>query len=105
MNKLQSWFGPHVKLEYSKSWGGPNGGATPSFGGGSDPSVTLDFLLYAGEETSNNSANPAIFYTNGMESAVAAIEISAIGAKAVAKLVSNRLGLVSKPHESFEQEL
>ncbi len=105
MEKLQSWFGPHVKLEYSKLWGGPNGGATPSFGGGSDSSVTLDFLLYAGEEKNNNAVNPAIYYTNSMESTVAAIEISAIGAKAVAKLVSKRLGLISISHESFEQEL
>ena len=37
---------------------------------------------------------PAIYYTNAMESAVSAIEISAIGSKVVSKLIARRLGLI-----------
>ena len=39
-------------------------------------------------------AGPAIYYTNAMESAVSAIEISAIGSKVVSKLIARRLGLI-----------
>ena len=37
---------------------------------------------------------PALFYVNAIEAAAAAIEVSAIGAKATAKLVAKRLGLI-----------
>ena len=40
-------------------------------------------------------AAPAVYYANAMEASVAAMGISAIGAKAVSKLVARRLGLLA----------
>jgi len=98
-------FGPDHVLEYVQVWGGEHGGATPSFGGGRN-SESLPFLLYDGAKHwgrggrggddigGGNRNGPALYYVNAIESAVAAIEISAIGAKATAKLVARRLGLI-----------
>lgn len=93
-------FGAGHILEYVQVWGGGengrNGGATPSFGGGNN-SEPLPFLLYDGAKhwgKGDSGDGPALYYVNAVESAVAAIEISAIGAKATAKLVARRLGLI-----------
>lgn len=83
---LASIFGHNHEVEYVKTWGGKDGGAYPRFSGGGDSSPP--FLLY--EES---GAGPALYYTSAMESLVSAMEISAIGAKSVAKLISNRLDL------------
>ena len=91
LSKLQQIFGPSVKLESTQVWGGPYGGAYPSFDGGTPQS--LPFLLYDGGENKKDDG-PTLFYINGMEAAVAAIEISAIGAKSVAKLVARKLGFI-----------
>jgi prenylcysteine oxidase/farnesylcysteine lyase len=112
-------FGPDHVVEYVQVWGGKHGGATPSFGGGRN-SESLPFLLYDGDRHwgrggrggidadvgSGNGGGPALYYVNAIESAVAAIEISAIGAKATAKLVARRLGLIGpirdvKDHEEL----
>ena len=96
-------FGPDHVLEYVQIWGGDKGGkgiggATPSFAGGSN-SESLPFLLYDGSnhwgKGSSSPDGPALYYSNAIESAVAAIEISAIGAKSTAKLAARRLGLIS----------
>eukprot|EP00584_Thalassiosira_punctigera_P004563 CAMPEP_0172539696 /NCGR_PEP_ID=MMETSP1067-20121228/10841_1 /TAXON_ID=265564 ORGANISM="Thalassiosira punctigera, Strain Tpunct2005C2" /NCGR_SAMPLE_ID=MMETSP1067 /ASSEMBLY_ACC=CAM_ASM_000444 /LENGTH=490 /DNA_ID=CAMNT_0013325421 /DNA_START=1003 /DNA_END=2475 /DNA_ORIENTATION=- len=98
--KRQAIFGPHHILEYEQVWGGEEngkyGGATPSFGGGRHPE-SLPYLLYDGSEHWGKSKlrdGPALYYANAIESSVAAIEISAIGAKSTAKLVARRLGLI-----------
>jgi len=45
-------------------------------------------------DDAHSGGSSAIYYTNAMESAVSAIEVSAIGSKSVAKLVARRLGMV-----------
>ena len=94
-------FGSYHIIEYVQIWGGGNnrehsryGGATPSFAGGRN-SESLPFLLYDSSTHLSKSDGAALYYVNAIESSVAAIEISAIGAKSVAKLVARRLGLVS----------
>jgi len=94
--QITTWFGEKAIIEEVKVWGGLNGGATPDFNGGGESSLGTNFLLYSGSDGFGGEADKsALFYTNTMESAVAAIEISAIGAKAVAKLVAERLGLIN----------
>lgn len=109
---LNNLFGPHHKVEYVQMWGGGKssefsryGGATPSFRGGRH-SESLPYLLYDGAmHWGKNNAGPALFYVNAIESAVAAIEISAIGAKSTAKLIARRLGLISPADISARDEL
>ncbi len=93
-------FGSYHIIEYVQIWGGGvnrehghHGGATPSFAGGRN-SESLPFLLYDSSKHLSKSDGAALYYVNAIESSVAAIEISAIGAKSVAKLVARRLGLV-----------
>jgi hypothetical protein len=98
VEKRNILFGPHHIVEYEQIWGGEGeygqyGGATPSFEGGRN-SESLPFLLYDGAKHWGKIDGPALYYVNAIESAVAAIEISAIGAKATAKLVARRLGLI-----------
>lgn len=94
-------FGEDHVVEYVQSWGGGGyGGATPNFGGGLN-TKSLPFLLYDGADhhgKSNPIDGPALYYSNSIESAVAAMEISALGAKSTAKLVARRLGLI-RPKE------
>ena len=93
-------FGSGANVECVKVWGGRNGGATPDFDGGGDASAPAPFLLYdGGKLTEGHGFGPALYYANAMESAVAAVEISAIGAKAIAKLCAARLELID-PHRS-----
>ena len=99
---IQHVFGTQAIMEYVKVWGE---GATPAFhmndedtiGGptpttipAAAPSYATQFLLYDGSSSSSSSSGtgtrarttqggPAIYYTNAMESAVSAIEISAMG--------------------------
>jgi len=95
---VQEIFGKDAVVEEFKVWGGPRGGATPAFNGGGDSSRSTQFLLYNGgqqeERGKPSDTTSAIYYTNAMESAVSAVEISAIGSKSVAKLIARRLGLV-----------
>ena len=88
-NMLEKLFGKTYQLQYLKTWGGERGGAYPDFAGGGDASTSAEFLLYG-----NRSSGAAVYYANAMEASVAAMEISAIGAKAVSKLVAKRLGLL-----------
>lgn len=97
LEKRNILFGPKHALKYEQVWGKETGGATPSFEGGHN-SESLPFLLYDGSKhwgKDNVGGGPALYYSNAIESAVAAIEISAIGAKSTAKLVAQRLGLIS----------
>ena len=109
-DKLSSIFGNDVKVEYVKVWGGngnnKNGGATPDFNGGGDSSFSTQFLLYDGGHGvgSFDENGSALYYVNSMESAVSAIEISAIGALAVSKLVAQRLNLVQPIDDSASGE-
>lgn len=104
---ITSIFGNDVQVEYVKVWGEKNGGATPDFNGGGDSSFAANFLLYDGGhgESSFDDEGPALYYVNSMESAVSAIEISAIGAKAVSKLVARRLQLIQPISDDRGEEL
>jgi hypothetical protein len=88
---LRKVFGDEVNIEYVKVWGGMNGGATPDFNGGksidSPPFLLFDSTM---SEDSVSFDGSTVYYTNTMETAVSALEISAIGAKAVAKLIASR---------------
>ena len=97
-------FGTDHVVEYEQNWGGQYGGATPNFSGGKN-SESLPFLLYDAAKHWSKFVNdgPALYYVNAIESAVAAIEISAIGAKSVAKLVARRLDLI-RPKKSVAHD-
>ena len=108
---LNMLFGPYHTVEYVQMWGGGKGeefskygGATPSFRGGVN-SEPLPYLLYDGAmHYGKRTPGPALYYVNAIESAVAAIEISAIGAKSTAKLVARRLGLISPLSDKTRHE-
>ena len=117
-DEMTELFGPDHVVEYVQVWGGEHGGATPSFGGGRN-SEPLPFLLYDGVRHwgrggrggdgadgggGGNGGGPALYYVNAIESAVAAIEISAIGAKSTAKLVARRLGLIGPIRDAKDHE-
>jgi prenylcysteine oxidase/farnesylcysteine lyase len=98
---LTTLFGPHKKVEYVKLWGGPYGGATPQYRGDGN---ALPFLLYDGAiNLEGHTTAGALYYPSTMEqSSLACMELSAIGAKAVAKLIAKRLGLI---HEEENDEV
>lgn len=99
-------FGTNASIEHVKIWGGEKGGATPAFNGAGEASYSTQFLLYnGGHGSSGFSENSAIYYTNAMEAAVSAIEISAIGSKFVSKLVARRLGLIQPTNHISNDEL
>ena len=104
LNKL---FQDGYKVEYVKVWGGPYGGATPNFGGGGEASKSLPYLLYdGGIAKKGRSDGPALYYINSIEATTATMEISAIGAKSVAKLIASRLGLLKVSDDDvFSTEL
>ncbi len=107
METIIEMFGKDVKVEYTKVWGGKNGGATPDFNGGGESSHASNFLLYDGGhgESIFDDEGSALYYVNSMESAVSAIEISAIGAKAVAKLVARKMKLMEPFYDVQGEEL
>jgi len=90
---LDKLFGPNHVVEYVKMWGGPWGGATPDYRG---QGTAANFLLYDGATGLDGHTNAgALYYTVAMEqSSLACMELAAIGAKAVSKLVARRLGLL-----------
>jgi prenylcysteine oxidase / farnesylcysteine lyase len=96
---LAGLFGPHHVLEHVKVWPRPYGGATPDYHGGT---TSERFVLYDANPTaaiaqgnSGHSGGGAIYYPVAMEqSTLACMELAAIGAKATAKLIARRLGLL-----------
>ena len=99
--RLATLFGATHKLEFVKVWGGPHGGATPDYQGNGR---TINYQLYdAGKGLKGHSEGSALYYTNAIESSMACMELSAMGAKSVAKLVAKRLGLVV-PHNGTKVE-
>lgn len=101
---LKTLFGPNYVLELEKVWGGPQGGATPDYQG---RGFSTNFLLYDSAVTSAEASGPgAIYYPSVMEqTSLACMEISAIGARAVAKLLSRRLGLIAPEVNEIRDEL
>jgi prenylcysteine oxidase/farnesylcysteine lyase len=101
---LTKLFGSHYKVEYVKVWGGPHGGATPDYQG---QGTSTNFLLYDGATgLGGHTTSGALYYANTMEqSSLSCLELSAVGAKAVAKLVAQRVGLIQKREEVVRDEL
>jgi len=98
---LSLLFGSNHKVEYVEFWGGPHGGATPDYQG---QGLATNFLLYDGATGfSGVTSSGALYYPVAMEqSSLASMETAATGAKAVAKLVAERVGLLEK---RIEEEL
>lgn len=83
---LETLFGLQSKVLHVQRW---SGGAFPNYQG---KGTSLPFVLYDIEAAQQSSA---LFYPNAMEqSSLASMEISAIGARAVSKLIAMRIGLV-----------
>jgi len=104
---LEAFFGSDCKVEFIKEWGGEFGGAYPDFNGGGENSVSTQFLLYDGgvKKQARQSSGAALYYVSAMEASVSALEISAIGAKAVSKLVAQRIGILHETKVKLRDEL
>ena len=100
---LQSIFGRDARVEVVKIWGGKYGGATPDYQG---EGTSTPFLLFDAASGLIGHSKSALYYTNAMEqSSLACMEISAIGAKAVAKLIAQRLNLLPESVAAYHDEL
>ena len=92
---LNGIFGGTVEVEYEKIWGGTNGGATPDFATlrqNQSPYGT-PFLLWdgaLGSDGHDTKTSGGLYYPNSLELTFACIELSAMGATAVAKLIAKR---------------
>lgn len=104
--KLDALFGPYHKVEYVKVWGGQHGGAVPDYSAGGEASISTSYLLYdGGLGTKGQGEGPALFYANSIEASIACVEMSAVGAKSVAKLVGKRLQLITPQSPVEDREL
>ena len=96
---LTKFFGPNVEVEYEKKWGGQFGGATPQYQGRGD---TTTFLLYDGATGFHgHTKSGALYFPNALELTFACIELSAMGAKAVAKLLAKRLQWITPANNDY----
>ena len=96
---LSTLFGDGYNVEYVKVWGGPYGGATPDYRG---EGKTVKYILYDNSAEVEGFIGSALYYPNAIEASFACMELSAIGAKSVARLVAKRLGLLV-PRENREK--
>lgn len=97
---LESFFGPWVFVEYEKVWGGFHGGATPDFRGSGE---STEFLLFDGAlGFHGHTTSGALYYVNAFEHTLSCIETSAMGAKAVAKLIAKRLRWIKPASDGFK---
>lgn len=102
---LAKLFGTKHHVEYVLVWGGRSGGATPDYQG---QGTSSGFLLYDGATgLQGHTTSGALYYPNAMEqSSLACMEISAVGAKAVAKLIALRIGMIQyTPSTEVRDEL
>lgn len=88
---LSKLFGYGWKLEYVKVWGGKYGGATPDYRG---QGKTVKYTLYDSSAQVDGFVGSVLYYPNAIEASFACMELSAIGAKSVARLAAKRLGLL-----------
>jgi prenylcysteine oxidase/farnesylcysteine lyase len=97
---LEMYLGDSVNVEYEKVWGGPHGGATPDYQG---TGRTTPYLLYDGATgLEGHTKAGALYYPNAMELTFAAMEMSAVGAKAVAKLIAKRMEWIGPRSSTYE---
>jgi hypothetical protein len=96
---LSSLFGPDYEIEYEKVWC-----ATPDYQG---EGVSTNFLLFNGAiGFEGETSSGALYYPLAMEqSSLACMELSAVGARAVAKLVARRIGLIKPQGVVMHDEL
>lgn len=86
---LSLLFGYGYVAEYTKVWGGEYGGATPDYRG---QGKTVKYALY--DSSVDGATGSVLYYPNAIEASFACMELSAIGAKSVARLAAVRLGLI-----------
>mmetsp|Transcript_26408 Transcript_26408/g.40028 ORF Transcript_26408/g.40028 Transcript_26408/m.40028 type:complete len:561 (-) Transcript_26408:426-2108(-) len=92
LNKLvlKTFFGEKHTVEVVKIWGGPHGGATADYQGAGK---TVNYQLFGDQ----------LYYPNSIETSMSCMELSAIGAKSVAKLIAKNLGLLI-PHNGTQDK-
>jgi len=102
---LSLLFGKDYQVYFVKVWGGPHGGATPDYEGSAFQ--IMDYLLYdSSTGLKGHTDGAALYYPNAVEASMACMELSAIGAKSVAKLIARRLGLIHPwDHDTAKDEL
>lgn len=89
---LSRLFGDGYIVEYVKVWGGEWGGATPNYRG---QGKTVKYTLYDSSAQVDGFVGSVLYYPNAIEASFACMELSAIGAKSVARLAAKRLGLLT----------
>lgn len=100
---ITNFFGTSAVIEYEKIWGGRHGGATPDYQGDGE---TTEFLLYDGATGFHGHTHSgALYYPLAMELTLACVESSAMGAKAVSKLIAKRLGWIEETYDPAKEEL
>jgi hypothetical protein len=101
-DQLSELFGKSAS-HHVKVWGGRHGGATPDYEGNGD---ATPFLIYDGAAgLLGHTKSGALYYPVAMEqSALASMEMAAIGAKATAKLIAKRLGWIKEGRENSEHD-
>lgn len=88
---LSLLFGHNYNVEYVKVWGGKYGGATPDYRG---EGKTVKYTIYDSSAQVEGYLGSVLYYPNAIEASFACMELSAIGAKSVARLAAKRLGLL-----------
>jgi Prenylcysteine lyase/NAD(P)-binding Rossmann-like domain len=101
-DRLSGLFGANSS-HFVKVWGGRHGGATPDYEGNGD---ATPFLIYDGAAGLWGHTNSgALYYPVAMEqSALASMEMAAVGAKATAKLIAKRLGWIKEARKTSEHD-
>lgn len=101
-NQLSALFGDSFS-HHVKVWGGRHGGATPDYEGNGD---ATPFLIYDGAAgLSGHTNSGALYYPVAMEqSALSSMEMAAVGAKAVAKLIAKRLNWIKETSDQTEKD-
>lgn len=101
-DQLSSLFGDsfshHVKI-----WGSRYGGATPDYEGNGD---ATPFLIYDGAAgLAGHTTSGALYYPVAMEqSALSSMEMAAVGAKSVAKLIAKRLKWIKEASSEISRD-
>jgi prenylcysteine oxidase/farnesylcysteine lyase len=98
---LSTLFGYGYVVEYTKVWGGQYGGATPDYRG---QGASIKYTLYDSSRQVEGFRGSVLYYPNAIEASFACMELSAIGAKSVARLAARRLGMLV-PQENLSDSV
>lgn len=89
LDALRKLFGPNVVIEFEYR----SDTASPDYRGGKDGTASTEFLIYDGATGFHGHTRAgALYYPRAMELTVSNVETQAMGAKAVANLIAQRLG-------------